>query len=301
MFVLKKVPFNKVSLPEYLWEFAELIYTKKHLELILSSDDNGYIRSEEFSSEELENAYRQGVLNKEVIGQEIFYKLASFETRISCIIQGEKDLWNSLPKNAFSAFSEYMMDFDRYLVPKLDKEGVETVLPLENAKEKMEKSDGFFFWTECDCHSYIHGCDRDKSEVCLHFPDEKPGLNTLIDRGIVREVSKKDAIESLVRADKDGLVHSFNGRTICNCCSCCCFNFLGAKKFDLKDKFIKTPYLAYVDSDTCINCGACISKCQFEALKSGDECMEVDADKCWGCGVCRVECPVGALKMVLRK
>ena len=52
--------------------------------------------------------------------------------------------------------------------------------------------------------------------------------------------------------------------------------------------------MAYVISDACINCGACIEECPTEAISAGDGMYVIDADKCIDCGACVGACPVDA-------
>ena len=52
--------------------------------------------------------------------------------------------------------------------------------------------------------------------------------------------------------------------------------------------------MAYVISDACINCGACVEECPTEAIAAGDGMYVIDADKCIDCGACVGACPVDA-------
>ena len=49
---------------------------------------------------------------------------------------------------------------------------------------------------------------------------------------------------------------------------------------------------AIIDLDTCIDCGECLERCQFDAIKSD---FVVDKIDCEGCGVCVHFCPVQAI------
>lgn len=52
--------------------------------------------------------------------------------------------------------------------------------------------------------------------------------------------------------------------------------------------------MAYVISDECINCGACVPGCPVECISESDPHMVIDADSCIDCGACASVCPVGA-------
>ena len=53
--------------------------------------------------------------------------------------------------------------------------------------------------------------------------------------------------------------------------------------------------MAYVISDECISCGACVGTCPAGAISEGDGKFEIDADTCLECGACADGCPVGAI------
>ncbi len=53
--------------------------------------------------------------------------------------------------------------------------------------------------------------------------------------------------------------------------------------------------MAYVISDECTKCGACVAACPSEAIAEGDDKYVIDADACVDCGLCEGECPVEAI------
>ena len=53
--------------------------------------------------------------------------------------------------------------------------------------------------------------------------------------------------------------------------------------------------MAYVISDECILCGACVDSCPVSAIKEGDPKYTIDADTCIDCGACEGECPTSAI------
>jgi MinD superfamily P-loop ATPase len=54
-----------------------------------------------------------------------------------------------------------------------------------------------------------------------------------------------------------------------------------------------------VDSETCMNCGACTEVCAAKAISphivNGKEAYVIDPQKCTGCGACGLVCPVEAI------
>lgn len=51
-----------------------------------------------------------------------------------------------------------------------------------------------------------------------------------------------------------------------------------------------------IDKDKCVSCGACQSKCPFQAIVFSDKYPEV-TDKCRACGACVNVCPVDAITL----
>ena len=53
--------------------------------------------------------------------------------------------------------------------------------------------------------------------------------------------------------------------------------------------------MAYVISDACVKCGACVGECPVEAITEGTEQYNINADTCVDCGACEAVCPVDAI------
>lgn len=53
--------------------------------------------------------------------------------------------------------------------------------------------------------------------------------------------------------------------------------------------------MAYVISDECISCGACVGECPVDAISEGEDKYEIDPELCTDCGACAEVCPVDAI------
>ena len=52
--------------------------------------------------------------------------------------------------------------------------------------------------------------------------------------------------------------------------------------------------MAFVISDACIMCGACVDACPCGAIVEEDGKYVINADDCISCGACAGACPVEA-------
>lgn len=52
--------------------------------------------------------------------------------------------------------------------------------------------------------------------------------------------------------------------------------------------------MAYVISDECIECGACIPECPVDCISEGTPYV-IDAEECTDCGACADVCPSDAI------
>ena len=293
---------DKVSMPESIREFVDVLYTPFDQEILLDTDDEGYV-VKKYRRSWLDHLYKRAVLNK-IIEEDgkVLYKAAHVAARLESFIVLEKAYWISLPEETRKAITDrYIMNPDLWNEPRLTHpEMGDTILPIEEALKVLEASDTeYYFLAECNCNNYIMGCEKDKYRICTHFPKNAPKINSPDGRGLSQRVTKEEAIEAVKYADRQGLIHKLGptGESFCNCCTCCCIHHHDAKKYEeaFKGNFLKTPYIIETQEEKCIGCGACTKRCQFGALTVENGKVKLNADKCWGCGVCRVVCPKDVL------
>ena len=142
-------------------------------------------------------------------------------------------------------------------------------------------------------------CNR-PLETCLTFG---PGADYYIENHIAREITMEEVFKILDQAEANALVLSPNNAqmitNICCCCSCCCGVLKTLKGLPKPAEAIDSAFQAKIDKDLCSGCGACLERCQMEAIKEGDEYM-VDLSRCIGCGLCVSACPTESITMVAR-
>jgi Pyruvate/2-oxoacid:ferredoxin oxidoreductase delta subunit len=138
------------------------------------------------------------------------------------------------------------------------------------------------------------------NEVCMQFG---PGARFIIDKGLGREVSKKEAMEILEKSEQEGLVHcSTNQQNIdfvCNCCADHCIILVTALAQPKPGLALNSGFEPKINQEECITCDVCIENCPSAALAmSEDDLLALDLDRCFGCGVCATSCPTDAIVLV---
>jgi electron transport complex protein RnfB len=166
--------------------------------------------------------------------------------------------------------------------------------------------DGMKSWGVIDCI-----CRKQKAligDACHHPVDVCMVLSERSDMftnsTTVRELTRQEAMETLQRAERAGLVHTVTNSQkgvwyICNCCTCSCAILRGMAEKGLANVVAHSAYVNQVDESLCIGCGDCVEYCQFGAL-SVDPIAEVNKMRCVGCGLCVAVCPEQALILVER-
>ncbi|KPK47697.1 MAG: hypothetical protein AMJ77_02305 [Dehalococcoidia bacterium SM23_28_2] len=191
----------------------------------------------------------------------------------------------------------------------------EQVMPYEDAVQIVQTAPSPTI-LPCICRQAARNCD-DPLDVCMVFGQELYGGNVpgepvldptqMVDAPPrIRPVSADEAVETLKRAEKAGLIHmTLNTKEdrwlICNCCSHACHALRGITQLDVPHAVAPSSYWAVVDEDLCNGCAACVERCHVDAIRMrNDDIAEVDYELCLGCGVCTSECPPEALRLEKR-
>ena len=122
--------------------------------------------------------------------------------------------------------------------------------------------------------------------------------------GIGREIPRDEALSIIEQNQKQGLVlqpsNTEEAEFICSCCGCCCGMLRTQKILPKPLDFWASNYYAAVDADTCKGCGACVKRCQVDAVSVSQKKQPavVNQDRCIGCGVCIPTCPTQSMTLV---
>jgi Pyruvate/2-oxoacid:ferredoxin oxidoreductase delta subunit len=182
-------------------------------------------------------------------------------------------------------------------------EGTQRILDLSQMEQILSQTKHIAI-SDCACRKKNQKCNA-PLEVCFSL-DER--AEKMAEKGSARKVSLAEALDALRRSHEAGLVHltiTYQGKekpeVVCSCCSCCCHSLSGLIRFGMPDAVVTSKYIAAIDLQKCVDCGKCISRCQFKArwIESGQ--VRYDVKRCFGCGVCVSTCPTDAISLVERK
>ncbi len=177
------------------------------------------------------------------------------------------------------------------------------IRPYENVTDLVNQAQDWGVM-ECICRKQQaligQPCEH-PLDVCMVL-SERPGA---FDHATnITQLSRDEALATLHRAAEAGLVHSVSNNQkgtwyICNCCTCACGILRAMADLGIANVIARSAFVNQVDEALCIGCGACVSRCQFDAL-TVEDIAQVNDVRCVGCGVCALACPEGALSLVRR-
>ncbi len=181
---------------------------------------------------------------------------------------------------------------------------LDKIIPYPLARDIVLKGPPRVVLLDCPCrHAKENPCQP--TDVCMVVGNGDFTLDHHPNRS--REVTQQEALDLLLAEHKRGHVHTAffkdacNNRfyAICNCCSCCCGGLEAMMKHDVP-MVASSGYVAQVNKEDCIACGACETACPFNAILVNGS-SSVKWDDCLGCGVCEGACGTDAITLVLDK
>ncbi len=181
------------------------------------------------------------------------------------------------------------------------------VSDFDRVDSLLNQSAGPFVIVECICRNRAEmegkTCTVTKrKETCLAIGNI---AKTVILSGQGREIERDEAKQILKKNQKEGLVlqpsNSIDPEFICSCCGCCCSMLKTQKSLPRPLDYWASNFQALPVPDRCTGCGACLKRCQMDALSLGASGSDpqVNPDTCIGCGQCVAVCASQAL--ILKK
>ena len=198
---------------------------------------------------------------------------------------------------------EYVDTMTAVTIPvNIHIEGQQRILDLSEMKKLLREAE-LISLGDCGCRKRVKKCDA-PLDVCIGL-DKK--AEALIEKGLAKRANLEEALEALERSHTASLVHisyTFEGeekpKYICSCCSCCCHSMSALVRFGMPEAVVVSRYVAFNNTETCVNCGTCVERCQFKARRSVSDKLVYNMAKCFGCGVCVSTCPTKSISLVKR-
>jgi heterodisulfide reductase subunit A-like polyferredoxin len=178
------------------------------------------------------------------------------------------------------------------------------IRPYESASEIVNQAQS---WGVLDCicrtqKALIGQPCEHPLDMCMVF-SHVPGAFDY--HPVIRALDHQQALETLTRAAKAGLVHTVSNNQrgtwyLCNCCTCSCGILRGIAEMGLANAVAHSAFVNVVNQNLCTGCELCVEWCQFSALSLQEGLMQINALRCVGCGVCVPNCPENALSLLRR-
>lgn len=310
--------FNLIfQVPEPVKPYINLIVTPQEIELVKKLKDHpksileiaDLLGINSIEAQKLvDSAYHRAVIDKESDNANK-YLSSTLYGRLGYFTQYEQAIWQSIPKEDRAIIdkwyiNEYTNIISKEVQEKKDNFYRDDVLPIGQALELManiEKSIAKpYYVVPCNCRTTTNACNF-SVDTCI---SNSYAPNTQWDRGYGSQLTMEEVKNLMVSLDKEGLMHTVSPTGhVCNCETCCCYEFRAAIKLGTKGLYPRVSYIAQWNSDKCINCGICTKRCHFNAFKRDTNTGKVsfDPEKCWGCGICDCACPNKAIQIIKLK
>ena len=221
---------------------------------------------------------------------------------------------NKLDRDLIQDFEEYLPFYSDHSVewkapqlrtiPVERSIGTQAEVMIYERAEELVRAHKTFAVSNCICRQEMRilgkGCDKPE-ESCLTFG---MAASIVVDGHRGRAISREETLAILQQAEEAGLVlqpaNAKKAAFFCTCCGCCCGILRNLKRYPKPASLVSSPFTARLDTGTCKGCGACVKRCQMEAIALADKHGVLNPDRCIGCGLCVRTCPTHSLSL-LRK
>ena len=169
--------------------------------------------------------------------------------------------------------------------------------PSDKLEEIFSRYDTFGV-TLCQCRIAEEvvgrGCGKPK-EVCIAMG---PGAARFIQKGRMRRIEMKEALEIKAEAEANGLVSWIEARdpklggSSCSCCGCCCHMMRRISEFNVPGRIAPPHFIPKIDYEKCNYCGKCALACPMGAVTVDiiNKKYAYDPKRCVGCAQCAIAC-----------
>lgn len=179
------------------------------------------------------------------------------------------------------------------------------VVPIEDVEKIFEWVQGAVR-LPCVCRRVTTG--NMNARYCYGLTMDQQLMDALDDSFSLELLTKQEALESIRKLDREGLVHSvwtfktpFIGG-LCNCDQDCMAYRITHARRDYPVMF-RAEWVAQVFAEACNGCRLCMRQCHYGAIRysSNNKKVTIDPTACYGCGVCRAVCNKEAITLLPRE
>ena len=179
------------------------------------------------------------------------------------------------------------------------------VVPIEDVEKIFESVKGAVRLA-CVCRRVTTG--NMNARYCYGLTLDQQLMDALDDSFDLEILTREEALASIRKLDKEGLVHSvwtfktpFIGG-LCNCDQDCIAYRITHARQDYPIVF-RGEWVAGVSTEACNGCRLCMRQCQYGAIRysSNHKKVTIDPTACYGCGVCRAVCKKDAISLAPRQ
>lgn len=246
--------------------------------------------------DDLTKAAFRGVLYISTFDGVDMFRLANWAPGIMehCLLSPDTDFDIMVVANAFhdqappEMMVPMMASFDkghgsmRAIPIKQSIQADSKIVSYEDLETYLMQTDSFSV-ADCACKKCEamlgNPCEHPYKEICIQCGIE---ADYYVRTGRARRITREEAREILLKAERLGLVHAiFNNEGanqstfICNCCGCSCGVLRRDKWFRTPD-FSRSNYIAEVNPENCVACGACAEVCNMNAIRLGNTFCDTD-------------------------
>ncbi len=273
---------------EEVREILEFLANDKHVLASFGLDNN-----KNYMIMPLAPGTFEGVQMGQIVGT-VNDKLDSWRKRFA-------ELFEELYMTGYYAeYAEYKTYFLRFLPVEKSVESSAFALPSDRVEEVFDRYNKFAVGN-CGCRMSLRQTGKDCGhlmEVCTAMGDYS---EYLVNRGLMRNVGKKEIIDIKRQAEADGMVHWVGnydelsgkyGSFSCSCCKCCCVALRTINQFNMPGPIVPAHFTPLFDQNKCDFCGLCAKRCPVAAITvdTKNKTLAHQPVRCIGCGQCSLAC-----------
>ena len=243
--------------------------------------------------------------------EELKYKVASFYDFICDFARFEPEIYTTLTRPVINAIDKWVaktsLGYHRKMIMnRMNGIGLENrylqsdFLTLDEALSAIKDSDDLIYLVPCDCKSATY-YQYKNTNVCLNISSRTHGTfgpNSAYSKNLGKELTKEEAMELIIKCDKEGLMHIGEYDGYCSCDAISCYPLKRAVELGCRGVYPLSHWKTVFIEEKCDHCGDCVKICNFNAFAyDAYKKVSFDPEKCYGCTICASNCPQDAIEL----